>query len=42
MSFSLGENKIAKSGEKTVFVRIVTPDGKEMAKNLGENLDDEK
>jgi len=37
VSFSLGENKIAKAGEKTVFVRIVTPDGKEMAKNYDEN-----
>ncbi len=33
VSFSLGENKIAKAGEKTVFIRIITPDGKEMAKN---------
>lgn len=32
VSFSLGENKIAKAGEKTVFIRIMTPDGKEMAK----------
>ena len=37
VSFSLGENKIAKSGEKTVYVRIVTPDGKEMAKNYDDN-----
>lgn len=37
VSFTLGENKIAKAGEKTVFVRIVTPDGKEMAKNYDEN-----
>lgn len=37
VSFTLGENKIARSGEKTVFVRIVTPDGKEMAKNYDEN-----
>lgn len=37
VSFSLGENKIAKAGEKTVFVRIVTPDGKEMAKNYDDN-----
>ncbi|MBS1651240.1 MAG: hypothetical protein JSU07_04440 [Bacteroidetes bacterium] len=33
VSFSLGENKIAKPGEKTVYVRIITPDGKEMAKS---------
>ncbi len=32
VSFSLGENKIAKAGEKTVYIRIMTPDGKEMAK----------
>jgi hypothetical protein len=37
VNFSLGENKIAKAGEKTVFVRIMTPDGKEMAKNYDEN-----
>lgn len=37
VSFSLGENKIAKSGEKTVYIRIMTPDGKEMAKNYDEN-----
>lgn len=37
VSFTLGENKIAKRGEKTVYVRIMTPDGKEMAKNYDEN-----
>jgi len=37
VSFSLGENKIAKAGEKNIFVRIVTPDGKEMAKNYDDN-----
>lgn len=37
VSFSLGENKIARPGEKTVYVRILTPDGKEMAKNYDEN-----
>lgn len=37
VTFSLGENKIAKSGEKTVYVRIVTPDGKEMAKSYDDN-----
>jgi hypothetical protein len=37
VSFSLGENKIAKAGEKTVFIRIMTPDGKEMAKNYDDN-----
>lgn len=37
VSFSLGENKIAKPGEKTVYVRIITPDGKEMAKSYDDN-----
>ena len=37
ISFSLGENKIAKAGEKTIFVRIISPDGKEMAKNYDDN-----
>jgi hypothetical protein len=37
VSFTLGENKIARAGEKTVFIRIVTPDGKEMAKNYDDN-----
>ena len=37
VSFSLGENKIAKPGEKTVFIRIMTPDGKEMARNYDDN-----
>lgn len=37
VSFSLGENKMAKAGEKTVFIRIMTPDGKEMAKSYDDN-----
>jgi hypothetical protein len=37
VSFSLGENKIAKAGEKTFFIRIMTPDGKEMAKSYDDN-----
>lgn len=37
VSFTLSENKIAKPGEKTVYVRIITPDGKEMAKNYDDN-----
>lgn len=37
VSFSLGENKIAKPGEKTVYIRIMTPDGKEMAKSYDDN-----
>ncbi|PBQ31761.1 hypothetical protein CNR22_08250 [Sphingobacteriaceae bacterium] len=37
VGFTLGENKIAKTGEKTVYIRIMTPDGKEMAKNYDDN-----
>jgi hypothetical protein len=37
VTYSLGENKIAKAGEKTVFIRIMTPDGKEMAKGYDDN-----
>ena len=37
VGFTLGENKIARMGEKTVYVRIMTPDGKEMAKNYDDN-----
>lgn len=37
VSFTLGENKIAKKGEKTVYVRVMTPDGKEMAKSYDES-----
>ncbi len=37
VQFSLSENKIAKAGEKSVFVRIMTPDGKEMAKGYDDN-----
>ena len=37
VSFTLGENKIARPGEKTVFIRIITPDGKEMAKSYDDN-----
>jgi hypothetical protein len=36
VSFVLGENKIAKSGTKSVFVRVVTPDGKELTKSAEE------
>jgi hypothetical protein len=37
VSFSLGENKIAPSGPKDIFIRIITPDGKEMAKSYEES-----
>jgi hypothetical protein len=33
VSFVLSENKIAKSGEKSIYVRIVSPDGKEITKS---------
>lgn len=33
VSFTLGENKIAKRGDRTVYVRIVSPDGKEICKS---------
>ncbi|MBC7864884.1 MAG: hypothetical protein IAF38_18055 [Bacteroidia bacterium] len=36
VSFSLGENKIARSGPKDIYIRILTPDGKEMAKSYEE------
>ncbi len=37
ITFTLGENKIAKKGDRAVYIRIVTPDGKEMAKSLDES-----
>ena len=33
VSFSLSENKIAKQGTKQVYVRITTPDGKELSRS---------
>jgi hypothetical protein len=33
VSFTLGENKIAKKGNRTVYVRIISPDGKEICKS---------
>ncbi|MBA3705023.1 MAG: hypothetical protein H0W84_03730 [Bacteroidetes bacterium] len=36
VSFVLSQNKIAKSGIKPVYVRIVTPDGKELTKSQDE------
>ena len=32
VSFTLGENKIAKAGPRDIYIRVITPDGKEMAK----------
>ena len=37
MTFTIGENKIAKKGDRTLYARIVTPDGKELAKSLDES-----
>src|ERR1700758_3202627 len=37
VSYMLGENKLAKSGSKDVYIRIMTPDGKEMAKSYDDN-----
>ena len=37
VSYTLGENKLARSGSKDVYIRIMTPDGKEMAKNYDDN-----
>ena len=37
VSFVLGENKIAKKGSKLVYVRIVSPDGKELCKSADED-----
>lgn len=36
VSFVLGENKIAKKGPRAIYVRIVTPDGKELTKSMDE------
>lgn len=36
VSFMLGENKVAKSGSKPIYVRIVSPDGKEITKSADE------
>lgn len=37
VSFTLGENKLTKSGPKDVYVRVMTPDGKEMARSYDDN-----
>lgn len=37
VSFVLGENKIAKRGTRSVFIRITTPDGKELCKSPDED-----
>ncbi len=36
VSFTLGENKIAKPGPRDIYVRIMTPDGKELAKEYSD------
>jgi hypothetical protein len=37
VSFVLGENKIAKQGVKPVYVRLTSPDGKEVCKSQDES-----
>ena len=37
VSFALGENRIAKKGVKPVYVRIMTPDGKELTRSDDES-----
>jgi predicted RNase H-like nuclease (RuvC/YqgF family) len=37
VGFMLGENRIAKSGNKDVYVRVITPDGKEMTEKMDED-----
>jgi hypothetical protein len=37
VSFVLGENKIAKRGTRSVYIRITTPDGKELCKSPDED-----
>ena len=37
VSFAIAENAIAKKGMKDLFIRVLTPDGKEMSKNAGES-----
>jgi hypothetical protein len=37
VSYTLGENKLSKSGSKEIYVRIMTPDGKELAKSYDDN-----
>lgn len=37
VTYTLGENKLTKPGPKDVFVRIMTPDGKELAKGYDDN-----
>jgi DNA repair exonuclease SbcCD ATPase subunit len=37
VSFTLGENRVARAGAKDIYVRIITPDGKEMARSYDES-----
>jgi hypothetical protein len=37
VTFTLGANLIAKKGERTVYIRIVTPDGKDLTKSTDES-----
>ena len=34
VSFTIGENRIAQKGKRELFLRILTPDGKELARSL--------
>lgn len=36
VTFTLGENKIARPGPRDIYIRIMTPDGKEMTKEYSE------
>jgi hypothetical protein len=37
VSFTLGENRVARAGAKDIYIRIITPDGKEMARSYDES-----
>ena len=37
ITFTIGENKLTKKGNKDLFVRVLTPDGKELSKSVSES-----
>ncbi len=37
VGFTLGENRIAKSGNKDIYIRVITPDGKELAQKMDDD-----
>ncbi len=37
VSFTLAENRIAKKGDRDFYLRVLTPDGKEMARSMDES-----